>query len=129
CDYFYRSFVHQVVPEAIQRGIAPIGMKSLAGGHDHQGQLVVGKVCTVAEALRYALSRPVAAVVSGIDSMDVLKQNVAIARAYKPFAEDELKTLLAKVKPQAGDGRHEKFKSTQVFDSPHHQKQHHFMEA
>src|SRR5438874_1696924 len=53
CDHFYRSFVHQVVPEAIQRGIAPIGMKSLAGGHDHQGQLVVGKVCTVAEALRY----------------------------------------------------------------------------
>jgi aryl-alcohol dehydrogenase-like predicted oxidoreductase len=36
CDYFYRSFAHQVVPEAVKRHVAPIGMKSLAGGADHK---------------------------------------------------------------------------------------------
>jgi hypothetical protein len=81
-------------------------------------------VCTVAEALRYALSQPIAALVSGIDSMDVLKQNVAIARNFKPLGDGELKALLARVKPFAGDGRHERFKSTQFFDGVYHQKQH-----
>jgi predicted aldo/keto reductase-like oxidoreductase len=122
CDYFYRSFAKQVVPAAIQRGVAPIGMKSLGGG---QGNLVLKHVCTAEEAHRYALSQPIAALVTGIDSMDVLQQNIATARHFKPLEGAELEALLARVKPAAGDGRHELFKSTQVFDGPHHQKQHH----
>jgi predicted aldo/keto reductase-like oxidoreductase len=124
CDWHYRSFVKQVVPEARKRGIGPIGMKSLGGGSDHKGRLVSEKVCTVAEALTYSLSQDICALVSGIDSMEVLQQNLAIARAFKPMAEAELKKLLDRVKDAAGDGRHEHFKSTQVFDGPYHQKQH-----
>jgi uncharacterized protein len=124
CDYFYRSFAQQVVPEAVKRGIGPIGMKSLGGGSDHKGRFVVANVCSVEEALRYSLSQPIASLVSGIDSMEVLKQNVAIARKFTPLSEGELKGLLARVEPVAGDGRHERFKSTQFFDGPYHQKQH-----
>jgi len=79
CDYHYRSFVHQVVPEANKRQIAVIGMKSLGGGSDHKGRLVAEKVCTVEEARRYSLSQPIASLVVGIDSMDVLKQDIANA--------------------------------------------------
>jgi predicted aldo/keto reductase-like oxidoreductase len=122
CDFFYRSFAHEVVPEAIRRNVAPLGMKSLGGGQP--GRLVTAKVCSVEEALRYALSQPIAALVTGIDSMEVLKQNIGIARAFKPFTEPELQRLLARIKPVAGDGRHERFKSTQFFDSVYHQKQH-----
>jgi predicted aldo/keto reductase-like oxidoreductase len=122
CDYFYRSFVHDVVPEARKKGVAPIGMKSLGGGQP--GRLVTAKVCTAEEAIRYALSQDIAALVTGIDSMKILEQNLAIARGFKKMSEDDLKELLAKVKPAAGDGRHERFKSTQFFDSPFHQKQH-----
>ena len=39
-----------------------------------------------------------------------------------------LEALLAKVKAQAGDGRHERFKSTIDFDGPYHRKQHGFAE-
>jgi predicted aldo/keto reductase-like oxidoreductase len=124
CDFFYRSFVHQVVPEAIKRGIAPIGMKSLGGGTENKGRLVSEKVCTIEEALRYSLSQPIASLVSGIDSMNVLKQNVAIARNFKPLDKEEMDKLLAKVKEVAGDGRHERFKSTQFYDGPYHQAQH-----
>jgi len=126
CDYHYRSFVHQVVPEANKRQIAVIGMKSLGGGSDHKGRLVAEKVCTVEEARRYSLSQPIASLVVGIDSMDVLKQDIANARAFKPMAETELKAFVERVKPVASDGRHERFKSTQVFDGPYHQKQHGF---
>jgi predicted aldo/keto reductase-like oxidoreductase len=122
CDHFYRSFIHQVVPEATKRAIAPIGMKSLGGGQP--GRFVTSKVCTAPEAIRFALLQPIASLVVGIDSMDILKQDLEIARALKPFGDDELKDLLARVKPVAGDGRHERFKSTQFFDGPYHQKQH-----
>jgi predicted aldo/keto reductase-like oxidoreductase len=124
CDYFYRSFAHLVVPEVNQRGVAPIAMKSLGGGSDHKGRLVVAGVCTVEQARRYALSQPVASLVCGIDSMEVLKQDLAIARSFKALSGEELAALLAQVKPVAGDGRHERFKSTQLFDGIYHQKQH-----
>jgi len=124
CDYFYRSFTHLVVPEALKAGIAPIGMKSLGGGSDHQGRLVAAKVCTVNEALRYALSQPIASLVTGIDSMEVLQQNLKIAREFQPLQGEELQELLSKVKLVAGDGRHERFKSTQLFDGVYHQRQH-----
>jgi predicted aldo/keto reductase-like oxidoreductase len=126
CDSFYRSFVKQVLPEATRLGTAVIGMKSLGGG---RGEFVQKKVCTAAEAHRYALSQPIATLVTGIDSMDVLKQNIATARNFKPIEGKELEALLMKVKTEAGDGRHEQFKSTQKFDSPYHQKQHHLTAA
>ncbi|HTK75957.1 MAG TPA: aldo/keto reductase [Gemmataceae bacterium] len=121
CDWFYRSFVKQVVPVANGKGVGVLGMKSLGG---HKGEFVEKKVCTAEEAHRFALSQPIASLVVGIDSMGVLKQNLATARNLKPLAGAELEGLLARVRPVAGDGRHEHFKSTQVFDSPYHQKQH-----
>jgi aryl-alcohol dehydrogenase-like predicted oxidoreductase len=126
CDYFYRSFAHEILPLCKEKNIGAIGMKSLAGGAlaGGGGRLVTQHVCTVEEALRYALSQSISALVSGIDSMKVLKQNLEIARNFKPLEGDELKKLLEKVKPVAGDGRHEHFKSTQVFDGPYHRKQH-----
>jgi uncharacterized protein len=123
CDHFYRSFVKDVCPAAEKQGTAVIGMKTLAGG---KGRLVEQKVCTAEEAHRFALSQPVASIVVGIDSMEILKSNLAHARAFKPLAGAELEALLAKVKPHAGDGRHERFKSTIDFDGPYHRKQHGF---
>jgi predicted aldo/keto reductase-like oxidoreductase len=124
CDYFYRSFQRQVVPEANKLGIAPIGMKSLGGGRDHEGRLVAAHLCTAVEARRYALSQDIASLVCGIDSMEVLKQDIGIARQFQRLDEDELNKLRNKVKAVAGDGRHERFKSTQMFDGPYHRKQH-----
>jgi predicted aldo/keto reductase-like oxidoreductase len=129
CDYHYRSFAREVVPEARKLGIAPIGMKSLGGGSDHKGRFVVEKVCTVEEARTYALSQDIASLVVGIDSMEVLKQDLATARAFKPLNETDQSKLLARVKEVAGDGRHERFKSTQFFDGPYHQKQHGLTQA
>jgi uncharacterized protein len=123
CDHFYRSFAKEVIPAAAKQGTAVIGMKTLGGG---KGKFVTDGVCTAEEAHRFALSQPVVAIVTGIDSMDVLKKNLATARNFKPLQGEELDRLLAKVKPHAGDGRHELFKSTVTFDGPFHQKQHGF---
>jgi predicted aldo/keto reductase-like oxidoreductase len=124
CDYHYRSFQREVVPEANKRGIGVIGMKGLGGGGDHKGRLVAEKVCTATEARTYSLSQPIATLVCGIDSMEVLKQDLEIARNFKPLSEDDMSRLREKVKDVAGDGRHERFKSTQLFDGTYHRLQH-----
>jgi hypothetical protein len=62
----------------------------------------------------------------GITSMEQLKQDVALARSFKPLSQEEMTKLMSRVKDVAGDGRHELFKSTKVFDGPHHRKQHGF---
>jgi predicted aldo/keto reductase-like oxidoreductase len=126
CDYHYRSFVRNVIPAAERAGIAVIGMKSLGGGADHQGRLVAERVCTTDEARNYALSQNIASLVVGIDSMDVLRQDVQMARRFPALDRAALDRLVERVAAVAGDGRHERFKSTQVFDGPYHRQQHGF---
>ena len=78
-DGGFRSFEQHVLPELNRRGIAPIGMKSLCG----DARAVTAKVVTAEEALAYALSLPVATVVSGIDSPKVLEAE-PVGRARLP---------------------------------------------
>ena len=129
CDYFYRSSIHDVLPELRKRSIAAIGMKSLGGGNMKDGgRIVSGGIATVDECIRFALSQDVATVVTGIDSMKVLMQNVGIGREFVPMPAAETNALLARVKPFAGDGRFEWSKSTQNYDGPYHRRQHGFAE-
>jgi uncharacterized protein len=125
CDHFYRSFAKELIPAAKKQNTGVIGMKSLGGG---DGKIVKAGVATAEECIRFALSQDIASVVSGMVSMDDLKKNVATVRNFKPMEGEELTKLLAKVKPHAGDGRHERFKSTIDFDGPYHRKQHGFDE-
>jgi uncharacterized protein len=124
-DAHYRSFQKQVVPECLKRGIGVLGMKGLAGGHP-QGRIPDRKLATAEECRRFSLSLPITSLVCGMISMKDLEQDVKVARNFKPFAEPELNELLARVRDEATDGRHELFKSTKVYDGPHHRKQHGF---
>jgi hypothetical protein len=68
------------------------------------------------EALRYAMSLPVATVVSGIDSMKVLRQNVAVARGFKPMSVRAREALLRRVRRVSVDGRYELYKISAMFE-------------
>jgi uncharacterized protein len=121
-DATFRSFELHVLPELGKRGIAPIGMKSLGGG----GYAVRAGIVTVAEALRYAMSLPIATVVSGIDSLAVLRQNLAIASGFTPMTAEEMGALRARVVAYAADGRFELYKTTLHFDAKVGRGQHGF---
>ncbi len=125
-DAHYRSFQKEVTPVCLKQNVGVIGMKGLAGG---EGQLVLKAGLKAEECYRYSLSLPVSSQVMGITSMAQLKQNIQIARNFQPMAAAERNALLARVKEQASDGRHELFKSSQVFDGPHHRRQHGFEPA
>jgi Predicted oxidoreductases of the aldo/keto reductase family len=124
-DAHYRSFQNEVVPVCLKKNVGVIGMKGLGGGFP-EGRFTSKAGLTAEECYRYALSLPVAAQVIGITNMAQLKQNIALARNFKPMTLEEKNQLVARVKDAAGDGRHELFKSTKVFDGPHHRRQHGF---
>ena len=121
-DASFRSFGKRVLPELQKRGIATLGMKSLGG----EGQLVKKAGLTPQQCIRFALSQPIASLVSGMDSIEVVDQNVAIARDFKPMSEEELSELAKTTAAIASDGRHEWFKTTPYFDSKYHRDQHGF---
>jgi aryl-alcohol dehydrogenase-like predicted oxidoreductase len=121
-DATFRSFETHVLPEAARRGIAVLGMKSLGGS----GEMVRHGGVTAQQGLRYAMSLPVATTISGIDSMEVLDQNLAVATNFQPFTAAELKELRNQCRQFAGDGRYELFKMTTKYDGKVGREQHHF---
>ena len=121
-DASFRSFETHVLPEATRRGIAVLGMKSLGGS----GEMVRHGGVTAQQGLRYAMSLPVATTISGIDSMEVLDQNLAVATNFQPFTAAELKELRDQCRQFAADGRYELFKMTTKYDGKVGREQHHF---
>jgi aryl-alcohol dehydrogenase-like predicted oxidoreductase len=121
-DATFRSFEQMVLPEARQRGLAVLGMKSMGG----EGDAVRKRVVTADEALRYAMSLPVTTTVSGIDSMRVLRQNVRIAGDLTPMSAEEMGALRERVADVAADGRYELYKSTAKHEGEVGRKQHGF---
>jgi predicted aldo/keto reductase-like oxidoreductase len=119
-DARFRSFEQRVLPELNRRGIAAIGMKSLGG----DARAVKEKVVTVQEALRYTLSLPIATLVSGIDTMRVLKQNLGVARGFRPMTSRQRETLLRRVAATSRDGRFELYKISAAFDGNESRRQH-----
>jgi len=109
-DAHYKSFEQEIVPICQEQGIAVIGMKSFASGDIFKESDI-----TPQEALRYAMSLPVATVVSGMDSIEVMKQNLAVAQNFEPLTQEERADLLARSEPHA-TGKHERFKTTYDFE-------------
>jgi aryl-alcohol dehydrogenase-like predicted oxidoreductase len=124
-DATFRSFETGVLPELIRQGIAPLGMKSLGGS----GEIVAKGAAAVDEALRYAMSLPVATTISGMNSLDVLRQNLAIARQFSPLSASEMQQLRERCRSEAADGRYELFKTTLKYDGDVGREQHGYPKA
>jgi hypothetical protein len=94
-DHFMLSFAEEFLPVANARGVATIGMKVLGFGsltHD------------VERALRYALGLPVSTVIVGMETMDQLEENLAIAESFTPLTDEErlafFQDILPLVRPE-----------------------------
>jgi aryl-alcohol dehydrogenase-like predicted oxidoreductase len=119
-DGTYRSFEHDVLPVLNRRGIAAIAMKAMSGN----GDAIKHGIVTAEEALRYVLSLPVATVVCGIDSKNVLRQNLDIVRRFTPMTAADMDALRQRVAPYAREGTFELFKSSNRYDGPIGREQH-----
>lgn len=110
-DATFRSFEKQLLPEMIRRGAAVFGTKPFAGGAIPAGRLIKPE-----EALRYVWSLPVSSVLAGCDSVAVLKKTLKGAAGFTAFHPGEMDALRQRAKPTAGDGRFERYKTTQEYD-------------
>ncbi len=110
-DAHFRSFEHEVVPRLVAEGIGVLGMKSMA-----DGEILKSGAVSAEECLRYALSLPTSCVITGIDSMEVLEQDLRVVDSFEPLTPDERAELLARTAEAASSGRYERFKTTNGFD-------------
>ena len=90
------------------KNIGVLAMKSLAGP---PGVILENGIATVEECLRFAMTMPVSTLISGMDTLDILKENVQIARDFKPMTEEELADLLKSTEEPAREGQFEEYKT------------------
>lgn len=121
-DAGFRSFEAEILPLLLDKGIAPIGMKSLNG----TARAVKARLIMAEEALRYAMSLPVATTVSGMDSLRVLRKNLATARSFTPMTVAQKRAFRRKCSAAASNGRFELYKTSIYFDGAEGRKQHGF---
>jgi len=111
-DAHYRSFEQKVLPELVAAGIGVLGMKSMGSGVILKSQAV-----TPIECLHYSLNLPTSVVITGIDSMKILKQAFEAARTFERLTKQQVEKLRAKSAKAAANGDYELFKTTSIFDS------------
>jgi uncharacterized protein len=111
-DAYYDSFQKQVLPMLLQQGIGPLAMKSMVDYY-----LLESKTVIPMECLHYDMNLPVAAVITGCDSLPILEQALTAARTFHPLSPQEVTALLAKTAKAAARGRYELYKTSDHFDS------------
>jgi aryl-alcohol dehydrogenase-like predicted oxidoreductase len=90
-DRFILSFADEFLPVAKARGTAVIGMKILG----------LGRLAPIYDkALRYAFSLSIDTAIVGMESMEQLKKNLAVAENYKPLDDIERLELYREILPK-----------------------------
>lgn len=110
-DKHHRSFSERLLPAAVERQMAVIGMKVTARGRilsswqPGQGGSWGGGTrpgtISMRDALYYVLSQPVSTVIIGCDSVAQLEENVQLARAFTPLNDQQMAQLAAETEPIA----------------------------
>jgi predicted aldo/keto reductase-like oxidoreductase len=90
----YWSFLGEVLPGALEKGMGVLGMKTLSRGVSIR---IFGND-SLEMFLRFAMSQPISAAVVGCESMDQLEANVRIAQSFQPMDQTEQNVLINKVK-------------------------------
>jgi predicted aldo/keto reductase-like oxidoreductase len=121
-DANFLSFQNKVLPELSRRGLAVLGMKPING----HGEAVQKGVITAQEALRYAMSLPVTTTITGMESIEILRQNLQVAQDFHAMNTHEMKELEARCRPYSADGRFELYKTSLKFDNPEARLSHQF---
>lgn len=99
-DPHYLSFIKNVHPKVREHGLGLIGMKSNAIGN-------IGKmrIATIQECLRFAWTQDPNTLVSGVESVDQLEQNIGILKTLKKMTPQEMSLILERTsKGPTGSG-------------------------
>jgi predicted aldo/keto reductase-like oxidoreductase len=115
-DAHYQSFQHKVLPVLIEHEIGVLGMKPLGSGLFFRSKPLVDGSVTASDCLHYSMSLPTSVVITGCDTVGILKQALLAAYTARPLAEPAMKSLLARTASAADRGTWEKYKTSDDFD-------------
>ncbi len=107
-DAHYLSFGQKVLPVAVKKNIAVLGMKPL-GARD----ILKSNTVSAVECLQFAMSLPVVTTITGIDSMPIFDQAMGVARNFKPITQEAMASLLARTEAASANGQYEHYKFAQ----------------
>lgn len=104
-DPHYLSFIHSVLPNIRKKGLGLVAMKTNAmGGIGKQG------VASIAECLRFALSQDVDTVVSGVETVAQLEENVLLVKTFRRMSQQEISALLERTRKGPYGSKVERYK-------------------
>lgn len=92
-DPHYLSFISNFLPNAAKKGIGRIAMKSNA-----IGGITENRVATIPECLRFSWSHDIHTLVSGVETVEQLEQNVGLCKSFQKMSKQEISTLLERTK-------------------------------
>lgn len=92
-DPHYLSFINSVLPNIRKKGLGLIAMKSNAIGN-------IGKnsIAPISECLRFAWTHDVDTLVSGVETVAQLEENVLVCKTFKPMTKQEISLVLHRTK-------------------------------
>jgi predicted aldo/keto reductase-like oxidoreductase len=90
-DPHYLSFINSVLPNIRRKGLGLLAMKTNA-----IGGITRNKIATIPECLRFAWSQNVDVVVSGVETLEQLEENVGVCKSFKKMTREEIAALLAR---------------------------------
>jgi predicted aldo/keto reductase-like oxidoreductase len=117
-DAHFDSFEKKVLPILVKHEIGVLGMKPMG-----DKLILNSKTATATECLHYAMNLPTSVVITGCDSMEILKQALDAAHSFKPMSSTEVASLLAKTENAAKNGEFELYKTSHNFDGTVHNPQ------
>ena len=89
-DHFILSFAEEFLPVANARGVAVIGMKVMG----------LGVLAPFSDkALRYTLGLPISTAIVGMETMEQLEKNLAVAENFKPLTDEERLEFFREIMP------------------------------
>ncbi|MGM0622303.1 MAG: aldo/keto reductase [Bacteroidota bacterium] len=111
-DAHFNSFQKRVLPVANKRNIGVLGMKSLTGGFDR----ISSRINVNAELCRrYSLSLPISSLVCGMQNLEEMRSDIAIARNFKSLTEEKINELLDMSEQAGKTGEPELYKDPASF--------------
>jgi uncharacterized protein len=91
-DPHYLPF-KDVMAKARAEGYGLLAMKTNAIGH-----ISANGIATIPECLRYAMAMDPHTIVSGVETIEQLEENVAVIKNEKPYSPTEISSLLERTK-------------------------------
>jgi len=117
-DAHYDSFEKKVLPVLVKHNIGVLGMKPMG-----DKIILESKTATPVDCLHYAMNLPTSVVITGCDSIEILRQALEAARSFQPMSKAEVASLLAKTRSASANGKFEQYKTTHTFDGTYHNPQ------